>query len=167
MSRCNSDQQPKTWGCSGLDSAPAAASQPHNPADEPWENNYGTALPTFQSVRTYAAHSSKWLKKKNMAVQKMLPEIKKKKNTTLLLSCPANPRCCLAICKGSRQGKVQHCQLQVHNITLRTLPGTSHILSGYECSCLAWTNSYMWCMLCVCTFNAQYWWRLICMFLSL
>lgn len=34
-SRCNSDPRPKTWGCSGLDSAPAAALQPHNPADEP------------------------------------------------------------------------------------------------------------------------------------
>lgn len=38
----------------------------------------------------------------------------------LLPSCPVNPGCCPAICRGSHQRKGQHCQLQVHNTTLQT-----------------------------------------------
>lgn len=84
--------------------------------------------PLFQSVRNYAAHSCNRQRiKETIAVHKMLQKIRK----LLLLSCPASLECCPATCKGSHQRKVQRCQPQVHNTTLQTLPGTSHILSGY------------------------------------
>lgn len=46
----------------------------------------------------------------------------------LLPSCPGNPGCCPATCRGSHQRKGQHCQLQVHNTTLQTWPGTLQML---------------------------------------
>lgn len=44
--------------------------------------------------------------------------------TFLLPSYPENPGCCPATCRGSHQRKGQRYQLQVHNTTLQTWPGT-------------------------------------------
>lgn len=144
VSRCNNGPQPRTSGCSGLDSAPAAASQPHNQAD-------GPERITKKDIKCCQIHRFPGFCKRG--------ESHIKKNTSLLVLWIQNviqPLVEVAI-RGeanivSYRPTTQHSRHGLEN--------QQHFvrMTGFTLKKAAGS---------VFTFSAQYWWRFICIFLSL